>query len=108
MKRTLFLLIFYFCLTITVGKQVRTLYYKLLAGKSFTSQTISLDFSQSEAESEETDSEDSEEGGEDNNEHELTTHQDLCVVESRSFSNYPTTPFFKDHLQEIGTPPPRF
>jgi hypothetical protein len=106
MKRTLFLLLFYFCLTITVGKQVRALCSQLLTGKNFTTKTLALDFSQSEAENEETDSEDSEES-DDTDDHELTAQHILSAIERRSVLDHSASQFFKDHLKEIGTPPPR-
>ena len=106
MKRTLFLLLFYFCLAITVGKQVRAVCYQLLAGQNFTTKTLALDFNQSEAENEETDSEDGEET-DDNDDHELTALQLLGAAELPSISNQSASQLFKDHLQEIGTPPPR-
>jgi hypothetical protein len=107
MKKALFLLLFYFCLTITVGKQVRAICSQLLAGKDFGTKTLALDFSNSEAENEEADSDDTEEN-DDNDDHELIGRQILCVADSPSTSSYSTPPFFEDHLKEIGTPPPRF
>ncbi|HTH55961.1 MAG TPA: hypothetical protein VL728_07930 [Cyclobacteriaceae bacterium] len=106
MKRTLFLLLFYVCLTITVGKQVRAFCSQLLAGKNFTTKALALDFSQSEAENEETDSEDSEES-DDTDDHELTTLETLRTAARPTIAEYPTSELFKNHLKEIGTPPPR-
>lgn len=108
MKRTLFLLLFYFCLTITVGKQMRMFCSQLVAAKSSIAQTLALDYSQSEAENEGADSEDSEIDDEYNDDHELISNQILYATGVNSFSNSSSTQFHKNHFQEIGTPPPRF
>ena len=80
---------------------------QLLVGKSFSTQTLTLDYSQSETENEETDSEDSEIDDENNDDHELASNQILYLAGINSFSNSQASQFFKDHFQEIGTPPPR-
>jgi len=69
---------------------------------------LAFNFDQGEAENEETDSEDSDGSDESNDDHELTSRETLCAIESSSVTIYPTSQIFKDHLQEIGTPPPRF
>lgn len=100
------MLLFYFCLTITVGKQVR-ICCQLLVGKNFIAKTLALTFDQGEAENEGTDSEDSEGGDEDNDDHELTSQQTLRLTKGSSPTNSSISKLFKDHLKEIGTPPPR-
>ena len=81
---------------------------QLLAAKSSFTQTLTLDYSQSDAENEETDSEDSEIDDEGSDDHELASNQILYLAGINSFSNSHATQFHKDHFQEIGTPPPRF